>query len=113
MTESQKIAALTEENEYLRDVVDSFEKDSPFALYFAMNRKNNEMAKVLNGSKLSLEDNSIKNYQEMVKKMEDTFAAVISLRKKYLNTNTDAELEEMESKGVPLIELRANEREQK
>lgn len=108
MTDTQKIAYLEQENAELRDVVDSFERDSQYALFFAVNRKNNEMAKMLNRSSLSLEDKSIQAYQSMMKGMEDTFATLTKLRNEYLKSNA-TDLEELEKKGTPLIELRAEE----
>lgn len=110
MNDAQKIVALTEQNDDLRQIISDMGADGSFALYFAANRKNNEMARVLNNSKLSLEDNSIKNYQAMMKGMEETFAITIKLRNEYLKVD-EKTAKEIESKGTPLIELRAENRQ--
>lgn len=107
LTAAQVIEHLTQENEQLRLIVQAFETDGMYSLFFAVNRKANEMARALNGSTLSLEGKSIPNFQGMMKGMKETFQTVNELRNEYLKI-TDDSAKEMETKGTPLIEQRAN-----
>jgi len=110
MNDTERIQHLKDENEHLRTIVRDIEEDSRFNLLFACNRKNNEMARVLNRSVISLEDKSIENYQKMVKGMKDTLKVTQELFDEYLHLDENGirdTAKEIEEKGTPLIEQRA------
>lgn len=109
MTQAQQIEYLEKENASLREIVYDFERDGIYNLFFAVNRKANEMARALNNSKLDLEGKSIPNFQAMLKGMKDSFQTVKELRNEYLGITEDA-AKALEEKGTPLIEKRIAER---
>ena len=84
-----------------------FKSDSLFASYFALNRKNNEMADSLNSFTLDLtkdkDDKTFERFKVLISMLPDMTKTISSLRNDYLRIG-DEEAKEIEKKGIPLIE---------
>ena len=105
----QQIEILKEENNKLREICESYELDAIYGLYFSMNRKGNEMAKLINSQSLSFTDGSFKTFISSSDAIKDYFKVLETLKNDYLK-KTDEALAAIEEQGTPLIEQRAEDR---
>lgn len=109
MSPWQQIDALKAENAQLRSIAESYEHDATYGLYFAMNRKGMEMAKMINAQTLSFTDGSFKTFIGSSEQIKDYFKVLETLKNDYLK-KTDEALAAIEQQGTPLIEQRAEDR---
>jgi hypothetical protein len=82
-----------------------YKQDGMFGLYFALNRKVNELSASLNSIKLDLtaDDKTFDRFQKLSTNLKDMVQTVDWLRINYLKVD-EKEAKEAEKKGVPLIE---------
>lgn len=107
-TDKERIDFLLKENVQLRNQLLAFTQDSMFGMYFAENRKANEIAASLNSFTLSLESDGkvFERYLALKKVQPEILKILDSLRKDYLRMDEE-QLNKIEQNGVPLIERRA------
>lgn len=103
----KKLQELRDTNSRLLQENLGFKSDSLFASYFALNRKNNEMADSLNSFTLELtkdkDDKTFERFKVLISMLPDMTKTISSLRNDYLRIG-DEEAKEIEKKGIPLIE---------
>jgi hypothetical protein len=94
----------------LEEELDNFRKEGNYGLFFALNRKQNELAQSLNGFVLELtsEGKEFERYIKLTATLKDTVEATNWLRINYLKMD-EKEAAEAETKGVPLVEIMARE----
>jgi hypothetical protein len=82
-----------------------YRQDGMFALYFALNKKLNELSESLNSFKLDLtaDDKTFDRFQKLTSSLKDMVESTNWLRLNYLKMD-EGEAKEAEKKGVPLIE---------
>jgi hypothetical protein len=85
-----------------------YRQDGNFGLFFALNRKQNELASSLNAFVLDIqgEDKAFERYIKLTTTLKDTVEATNWLRINYLKMD-EKEAGEAEKKGIPIIELMA------
>jgi len=83
-----------------------YRQDGNFGLFFALNRKQNELASSLNAFVLDIqgEDKAFERYIKLTTTLKDTVEATNWLRINYLKVD-EKEAGEAEKKGIPIIEL--------
>ena len=82
-----------------------YKQDGMFALYFALNRKINELSNSLNSFSLDItnEDKTFDRFQKLTSNLKDMVESADWLRVNYLKMS-ETEAKEAEKSGVPLIE---------
>lgn len=98
MTDKERIQQL--EQELL-----SYKSDGMYALYFALNRKLNELSFSLNNFTLDLtsDDRTFDRFQKLTTNIKDMVESANWLRNNYLKMSEE-ESKDAEKKGIPLIE---------
>jgi hypothetical protein len=88
----------------LQEKIKMYEQDALYALFFALNRKYNELAKAFNDFELDLTDSDkAKIFKDFAKDMDSLTKTLITLRSDYLKLS-ETEVQEGEIKGLPAIE---------
>ena len=100
-----EMQSLRDEVAKLNRELDYFRQDGNFGLFFAMNRKQNELAASLNGFELDFQadDKSFDRYIKLTTTLKDTVEATNWLRINFLKMDED-DAKDAEKKGVPMIE---------
>jgi len=82
-----------------------YKTDGMFALYFALNRKLNEVSSNLNSFELDLtaDDKTFERFIKLAAALKETADTVNWLRINYLKMDED-EAKQVEKKGIPLLE---------
>ena len=103
-----EMQSLRDEVERLNNELSNFKSDGNFGLFFALNRKLNELAMSLNSFELDLqaEDKAFERYIKLSTSLKETIEASNWLRINYLKMDEN-EAKEAEKKGVPIIETLA------
>jgi len=98
------------ELESIKAELNLYKQDGMYALFFALNRKINELSASLNSITLDLngDDKTFERFQKLTSSLKDMVDSVNWLRVNYLKMD-EMEAKEAEKKGVPLIEQLINE----
>jgi len=98
------------ELETLKEELLLYKQDGMYALFFALNRKINELSASLNSITLDLngDDKTFERFQKLTSSLKDMVESVNWLRVNYLKMD-ESETKEAEKKGIPLIEQLINE----
>jgi hypothetical protein len=112
--DSELIGRLHERIAKLEQEIKESKQDGQFALYFALNRKANQLAALMNEATLSLtsEDKGFDRFLKLIEKMDVFTSSLLKLRQNYLRLD-EVELKEIENKGIPLLEQRAAKKQRK
>ena len=94
--------------ESLKEKLALYETDALFSMYFALNRKFNELSNSLNNFVLDIkaEDKSFANFLNLSKGLSDLAATLSNMRNEYLKL-TDSDVKEEVRKSLPPLERRA------
>ena len=98
------------ELETIKEELLLYKSDGMYALFFALNRKINELSISLNSITLDLngDDKTFERFQKLTSSLKDMVDSVNWLRVNYLKMDEE-EAKEAEKKGVQLIEQLINE----
>jgi len=82
-----------------------YKQDGMFGMYFALNRKMNELSNSLNGVTIDLanDDKVFDRFQKLTSGLKELVQTVDWLRINYLKMDEE-EAKEAEKKGIPLVE---------
>lgn len=94
--------------ESLKEKILLYEEDALFSMYFALNRKFNELSNSLNNFVLDIkaEDKSFANFLNLSKGLSDLAATLSNMRNEYLKL-TDSDVKEEMRRSLPPLERRA------
>lgn len=92
----------------LEDELMLYKRDGMFALYFALNRKINELSCSMNDFRLDFksDDKTFERFQKITTSLKEMVESATWLRSNYMKMSEE-EAVEAEKVGVPLIELMA------
>ena len=104
--------SLEDEITALRQELELFKRDALYSLWFAVNKKNNELADSLNSFTLDVQakDKSVERYLTLQKGLKDTFETLQWLRNDYLKITEDEAVEAKERELPPIEKHNANRR---
>lgn len=88
-----------------REELKLYKQDGMYAMYFALNRKMNELSNSMNEVEIKLDgdDKVFDRFQKLTSGLKELVQTVDWLRINYLKMD-ESEAKEAEKKGIPLIE---------